>query len=210
MPTVSSAPRTSWPISVGTPRDLARTERLRARDLPLLRPQPLPVPVTDMNDEKKNTKPDASADMSEESPAVVEAGRLATEAGLLVRMTIIHRATPVCGRCTRAPCSCEGGASWPCSLTCTHDDARNPGHPERVRERSEAVRDVVDGGPGARGPVRAVSREARREMDAYEAGCDDARAACWGATRDILQKYGISDASPMREEVKAAIEGATP
>jgi len=26
---------------------------------------------------------------------------------------------------------------YPCSPTCTHDDAKTPGHPERVRERSE-------------------------------------------------------------------------
>lgn len=27
---------------------------------------------------------------------------------------------------------------WPCSPTCIHDDAWTPGHPERVKERSEA------------------------------------------------------------------------
>jgi hypothetical protein len=27
---------------------------------------------------------------------------------------------------------------YPCSPTCTHDDAATPGHPERVKERSEA------------------------------------------------------------------------
>lgn len=42
---------------------------------------------------------------------------------------------------------------WPCSPTCTHDDAWVPGHPERVRERSEAVLAAITKCPKCGGDV---------------------------------------------------------
>lgn len=111
---------------------------------------------------------------------------------------------------------------YPCSATCTHDDAATPGHPERVRERSEAVKalsekilpgpDVVDGGPETRGPVRVVSSGARDMANAYAEGAEAMRAACLEAVRMVLQGEGVSEGGPsgMYERFKAAIKGAVP
>ena len=107
-------------------------------------------------------------------------------------------------------------ARFPCSPTCTHDDAATPGHPGRVKERSEAVAAETD--------HRRVDRNGRcrhnerwnhcglcdEHENGREAGAEAMRAACWEAVRGVMQKYGISDASPMRDEMKSAIEGAAP
>lgn len=89
---------------------------------------------------------------------------------------------------------------YPCSDTCTHTDNVNPGHPERVKERSETVNDVIDGGPDSRGAVRVVDRGARRETDAYNDGWRDAVAAVEERVRKALENASA--------EVLAAIEGA--
>lgn len=42
-----------------------------------------------------------------------------------------------------APRSLTRPDRFPCSPTCTHDDAATPGHPERVRQRSEAFTEAM-------------------------------------------------------------------
>lgn len=96
----------------------------------------------------------------------------------------------------------DGWPPFPCSDTCTHDDAAKPGHPERVKEQSEAVNDVIDGGPESRGPVRVVDRGARREIDAYNSGWKDAVATVEERVRRALENASA--------EVLSAIEGAAP
>lgn len=93
----------------------------------------------------------------------------------------------------------RGEKRYPCSPTCTHDDASTPGHPERVKERSEEI--------GHPEPEMDP-----REVTAYEAGhaagLEDMRAACLNAVQFEMEKRGAS-----REEwdaMKSAIEGATP
>jgi hypothetical protein len=98
---------------------------------------------------------------------------------------------------------------YPCSPTCTHDDNVNPGHPERVRQRSKAVKEATD-------PVGALAKEAGakpgREVASYRCGyeqaCDDMRAACWEAIQPKLEALGVDEHT--REFFKRAIEGAAP
>lgn len=100
---------------------------------------------------------------------------------------------------------------WPCSPTCTHDDAWNPGHPERVKERSEAVSDAA-----TRHYVsRDLSDEQERALDrllddARDNGAEAMRAACWEAVQPLLQRLGFTADQRMWAEFKTAIEGATP
>ena len=61
---------------------------------------------------------------------------------------------------------------YPCSKSCTHDDAAKPGHPERVKERSEAV-------------TADLNRAAERSGDwwngygeGHDVGADKMRSAC--------------------------------
>lgn len=84
---------------------------------------------------------------------------------------------------------------YPCGPTCTHDDAAKPGHPERVMERSEAVKDGLEAG-------KAMVRES------FEQGAEAMRAACLNVVQFEMEKRGAS-----REEwesMKSAIEGAAP
>lgn len=91
---------------------------------------------------------------------------------------------------------------YPCSATCTHDDARTPGHPERVKDRSAMVTNAVAAG-------KAVVSEA------YEHGAEAMRAACWRDVAKALEREGYYGAETPAEGtlsfiIKAAIEGATP
>jgi hypothetical protein len=80
---------------------------------------------------------------------------------------------------------------YPCSSTCTHDDARTPGHPERVKERSEAV-------------------EVLRAADSYAEGAEAMRAACWEAVQALLRQQGFTPDDPLWVATKGVIEGAAP
>lgn len=77
---------------------------------------------------------------------------------------------------------------WPCSPTCTHDDAWTPGHPERVKALSKEMTDM--------------------EPDAFEQGAEAMRAACWEAVARFCDLEGLN--RYQREALMAAIEGATP
>lgn len=104
--------------------------------------------------------------------------------------------------------------------TCMDDVPSMPGHPERVKERSDAVKalsekilpgpDVVDGGPGSRGLVRVVSEQARSMADSYAEGAEAMRAACWEEVSARLTEEGFCDADAVYNKIKRAIEGATP
>lgn len=95
-----------------------------------------------------------------------------------------HR-VDVAGMFAAAP----AGDRYPCSPTCTHDDAATPGHPERVRERSEAFR-YLD------------------PQKHYDDGAEAMRAACLEAVQREGQKFGLSTVA--MAQFKAAIEGAAP
>lgn len=82
---------------------------------------------------------------------------------------------------------------YPCSPTCTHDDAATPGHPERVKERSALFVGSI------------VASEA-----GYEAGAEAMRAACWGAVQERLSLLGIGPEDMVWGDCKYAIEGAAP
>lgn len=100
---------------------------------------------------------------------------------------------------------------YPCSPTCTHDDAATPGHAERVKERSEDFVGVAcdHGTPIATYcPECAVDTSSPRE--AYEAGAEAMRAACWEAVQGELRRSGIPRGPGLWERIKAAIEGAAP
>lgn len=89
---------------------------------------------------------------------------------------------------------------YPCSPTCTHDDAATPGHPERVKERSEAVNEAVD--------VPADHDWGEREPDPYQRGAEAMRAACLEAAQRVGQTLGLGPTE--MEMFKSAIEGAVP
>jgi hypothetical protein len=84
---------------------------------------------------------------------------------------------------------------FPCSPTCTHDDAAMPGHPERVKERSEAF-------------MEQTTREARTYDDGkchgFVDGAEAMRAACWEAIQPLTHSMSEHE----RQQFKAAIEGA--
>lgn len=84
---------------------------------------------------------------------------------------------------------------WPCSPTCTHDDAWTPGHPERAGERSEAFKSELE-----------LEHD---HPEAFAAGAEAMRAACLSAAREALANIGAWDRETERI-VKSAIEGATP
>lgn len=87
-------------------------------------------------------------------------------------------------------------AHYPCSPTCTHYDAATPGHPERVRERSEAV-------------VAELNHAADRSEDwrlGYSDGLEAMRTACL----DAVTNYMRAGFGGMPPALKAAIEGAAP
>lgn len=92
----------------------------------------------------------------------------------------------------------EKGAWWPCSATCTHDDAATPGHAERVRERSDAVKEMTREQSAVMGDAILQARE-----EAAEA----MRAACLKAVRVTCEEQGLL---PFYERFKSAIEGAVP
>lgn len=90
---------------------------------------------------------------------------------------------------------------YPCSDTCTHDDAATPGHPERVKGRSEAF-------------IRTLTPEEEAAGDdayatAQEEGAEAMRAACWEAVQATYDRHGWVKGGPMYEALKAAIESAT-
>jgi hypothetical protein len=91
---------------------------------------------------------------------------------------------------------------YPCSPTCTHDDAKIPGHPERVKGRSEAVCRIVP--PNAPWVSSTMDPGA-----AYERGAEAMRAACWEAVQAVLERHGWKE-SGLSVDIKAAIERAAP
>jgi hypothetical protein len=100
---------------------------------------------------------------------------------------------------------------YPCSATCTHDDARTPGHPERVRQQSEAVITATHANAGhpdalPEGPLEVVEPAF---ISGHEQGAEAMRAACWEAVQALLQSYGMQW-SNWSNVLKAAIEGAAP
>lgn len=107
---------------------------------------------------------------------------------------------------------------YPCSATCTHDDAATPGHLERVKERSEAVRRVAVPTPIAVGALvseRSVAIEADpslsvTEAACYEQGAEAMRAACREAVHEVLRKSGIHRTDMLWDSLTTAVEGATP
>jgi hypothetical protein len=84
---------------------------------------------------------------------------------------------------------------FPCSPACTHDDARTPGHPERVKERSEAFEQLVCD---------------HEDSTVYHKGAEAMRAACWEAVAARLEVEGYDRGGALLLGLKAAIEGATP
>jgi hypothetical protein len=127
----------------------------------------------------------------------------------------------------------EVSVRCPCSPTCTHDDSVNPGHPERVKEGSEArtlsgrLFAETAGPKQARGRSEAATKVIARADDdntaaesgaeragfdegmfqGYDAGAEAMRAACLMAVVERLVRHGLQR---FREDFKAAIEGATP
>lgn len=93
-------------------------------------------------------------------------------------------------------------ARYPCSPACTHDDAATPGHPERVKERSEAVKEA------ATAAVEMVRRD-NELTRAYDNGAEAMRAACWDAVRGQIQAFAMAGGL-FEAAVKKAIEGAAP
>jgi hypothetical protein len=106
---------------------------------------------------------------------------------------------------------------WPCSATCTHDDATKPGHPERVKERSEAVNAAVECPPSCPSHLNSghthQADDPSGEMhgdyaDGYDAGAEAMRAACLTAATEWAMARGFS--VPELRSLKSAIEGAVP
>jgi hypothetical protein len=113
---------------------------------------------------------------------------------------------------------------FPCSPTCTHDDAAKPGHPDRVKERSEAVTHALNPDaesgidePLPEGPLEVVTTRrpsTEYEQMAYQLGLDEGveamRAACWEAVQTYLRAHGTTEKDGVWTDMKAAIEGAVP
>lgn len=126
----------------------------------------------------------------------------------------------------RCWCQEEKPQHYPCSPTCTHDDAAKPGHHERVRERSEAWAAMhprgscTCAGEGVCAWCDSVARvEVKEEIGlntptqwgmGYDAGAEAMRAACWEAVRAALADEGWTDKDATWRRFKSAIEGAVP
>lgn len=124
-----------------------------------------------------STGSNGSGDAPQEAKsAAQEAVELAGAAGLPVRI--------VPGR-------------YPCSATCTHDDAANHGHPERVKERSEDF-------------IAASRREARIRNDGKQHGRIDGaeamRAALLMEAKAACDQHGVGW---LYQHLKRRFEGAT-
>lgn len=142
--------------------------------------------------------------------AAYKAGRQLTEgismAGLQAVARWVLEGDAPHGAKKDPPCICGflsgqcNAPRHPCSKACTHDDAATPGHPERVKERSEEVQRVVI--PGVR---IALAEGARR--DAYEDGAEAMRAACLKVVREWFERNGFSEAF---QSIRDDIEGAAP
>lgn len=112
---------------------------------------------------------------------------------------------------------------YPCSTSCTHDDAATPGHAERVRERSEAftipstLGDPCACLPGASchlhsadgEPSEAQWKESAALQDAHDRGAEAMREACWEAVQDWAANSRYLNEHQLAC-LKAAIEGAAP
>lgn len=88
---------------------------------------------------------------------------------------------------------CYEARRYPCSPTCTHDDAATPGHPDRVKERSEDVTGIL----------------AVPSTDCCEQAEEAMLAACLEAAREWAARNGIVGVA-FDLGLKAAIEGAAP
>lgn len=100
---------------------------------------------------------------------------------------------------------------YPCSPTCTHDDAAAPGHAERseaVAQASDHGAPIEDDCERCESPVVQSGEE--QASDAYDEGAEAMRAACWEAAQVILRQEGVTANMPWWNRLKAAIEGATP
>jgi hypothetical protein len=96
----------------------------------------------------------------------------------------------------------QGGTLHKCSPACTHDDAAKPGHPERVKERSEAfTKDAVLNFNGCQNDRERICYAAGREK-----GLDEGAEAMRTAVEDWARGYFGS----VPPTLKAAIEGAAP
>lgn len=110
-------------------------------------------------------------------------------------------------------------APWRCAAgTCAHDDAKEPGHAERVAARSQAFNEAAAMHPNGRCTCAGEGfchwcGEQARAQDAYDRGAEAMRAACWVAVQPLLQRLGLSVGgvlTPMGHEFKTAIDGAAP
>jgi hypothetical protein len=108
---------------------------------------------------------------------------------------------------------------YPCSPTCTHDDATKPGHPERVKERSEAVKAAMECPPSCPSHLNSGHTHQGNDpggrmhgdyADGYDAGAEAMRAACWEAVQGVLERFGWGSGSECERAFKSAIEGAAP
>jgi hypothetical protein len=105
---------------------------------------------------------------------------------------------------------------FPCGPNCTHDDATTPGHPERVKERSEAVNGLTltathEGLPGdvLISPSGSGNDGGGKAKDLhFERGAEAMRAACLWEVRNWAQRVGLGEYE--MDMLKAVIEGAVP
>lgn len=107
------------------------------------------------------------------------------------------------------------GTRYPCSDTCTHDDAGTPCHPERVKAKSEAF--AKDGvctcGPGKVATWRKQPHgeecpaKSNHTPDAYRDGVEETREAVRLGVAQVLQHFGLRR-TPLEDALMAAIEDA--
>lgn len=101
---------------------------------------------------------------------------------------------------------------WPCSPTCTHDDAKTPGHPERVKGRSEAFWSAMHPNGACECCGEGLCSWCRQAEAAaqFTDGAEAMRVACWGAVQNVAQGHGVGWNSGLWKALKEAIESATP
>lgn len=111
-------------------------------------------------------------------------------------------------RCSECSALSKAGR-YPCSPTCTHDDARTPDHPERVKERSLKLARAALGMPEKeQAEAFNTHLDQLAVEEAREAGAEAMRTACLEAVRELLQKWGSPPGAI--EQIKKVIEGAAP
>lgn len=126
-----------------------------------------------------------------------------------------HRHLPVYG--DELPRMCSQAKRYPCSDTCTHDDAAKVGHPERIAARRKALATEDDGGVLAsdephtdRAEERSEALKAATDHGGYEAAFIAGEERGAEAMRAAAEKWAREYFGDVPPTLKQALDEVAP